>query len=159
VSNVIQFAPAVKAVDLPRAAWVYEQRLLDRVEVDDNGCWRWQGPLNPGGYGQITAWGTRWLIHRLAYVVMVGPFDLSLQIDHVCRVRNCISPFDLEPVTQAENLRRQGKAVYVCPDGHPYTPENTYRAPGSPSQRRCRTCTYLRNQKAPRRSRAKAVAA
>lgn len=135
----IAFVPAAKAKP-PQAAWVYEARLLARAEVDATGCWRWQGPLMPNGYGQVNAWGKRWLAHRLAYTVMVGPIPEARQIDHLCRVRHCINPAHLEPVTQAENLRRQGAAVTHCPRGHEYTPANTYRAPGAPNLRRCRAC-------------------
>lgn len=138
--TIIEFRPAVR-VKMPVPNWVYERRLLNRVEVDDNGCWVWTGPLTPNGYGStVRAWGRGWLAHRLAYTVMVGPIPDEFQVDHLCRNRPCISPFHLEAVTQAENLRRQGAAVTHCPRGHEYTAANTYRAPGSPTLRRCRAC-------------------
>lgn len=141
----LQFAPAVR-VDLPQPAWVYESRLLQRTFVDDQGCWRWDGPVMPNGYGQANAWGKVWLVHRLAYTVMVGDIPTGLQIDHLCRVRNCINPTHLEPVTQAENLRRQGAAVRACPRRHEYTAENTYRGPDGKGLRRCRTCARERQR-------------
>ena len=147
MSNVIQFVPAVRPASRPPSdPWVFEKRLMDRCEVDDNGCWLWQGPTMPNGYGQINAWGKVWLIHRLAHALMVGAIPADRQVDHVCRARNCVSPFHLEAVTQAENLRRQAAAVIACPAGHLYTPANTYRAPSAPRQRRCRECTRIRNR-------------
>lgn len=140
----IEFVPATRA-SLPQPGWVYEYRLTSRTEVDEAGCWLWQGPVMPNGYGQANAWGKVWLVHRLAYTVMVDAIPAGLQIDHTCRKRNCINPGHLEPVTQAENLRRQGAAVTSCPNGHPYTPENTYRSPGTPNCRRCRQCARARN--------------
>lgn len=140
----IVFAPAVK-VDPPQPAWVYERRILERVEVSDGGCWIWQGAMTPNGYGMINAWDRRWLTHRLAYTVMVGPIPAGLQIDHLCRERACANPAHLEPVTQAENLRRQGAAVTHCPRGHEYTSANTYIT--SKGGRSCRTCTRLRQRK------------
>jgi hypothetical protein len=143
-----EFVPAVRPTGyVPPEPWVYETRLMTRVEVTDLGCWTWTGPLAPNGYGQINAWNKRWLVHRLAHTVMVGTIPDGYQVDHLCRVRNCINPEHLEAVTQAENLRRQGAAVEKCPRGHAYTDSNTYRAPSSPSSRRCRICAYLRNLK------------
>jgi hypothetical protein len=145
------FKPANKTRG-PIPGWVYEHRLLSRVEVDDNGCWRWTGPIAPNGYANtIRAWGKGWLPHRLAFTVMVAPIEAELQIDHTCRVRDCISPFHLEQVTQAENLRRQGAAVTHCPRRHEYTEANTYR--GKKGLRVCRECSRIRNREAARRRR------
>lgn len=139
------FAPATKKA-FPVPEWVYENRLLARVEVDDSGCWRWTGPLNPAGYGgTIRAWHKGWLPHRLAHKVMTGPIPDGYQVDHLCRVRNCINPTHLEAVTQAENLRRQGAAVIHCPRGHAYSRTNTYRS--ADNLRRCRICARDRNRR------------
>lgn len=41
-----------------------------------------------------------------------------------------------------------------CPAGHEYTDSNTYRSPGSPHKRKCRTCMKEREaQRPPRRYR------
>ncbi|WP_369830186.1 HNH endonuclease [Mycobacterium sp. E1747] len=135
---------------------MYERRLINRVEVDENGCWRWTGPLAPNGYGgTIRAWRKGWLPHRLAFTVMVGEIVDANQIDHLCRVRNCINPVHLEQVTQAENLRRQGAAVTHCPRGHEYTAANTYRS--TDNLRRCRECARIRSREAVRRKRNQAA--
>jgi hypothetical protein len=145
----LQFKPATREASYEIPPWVYEHRLLRRAEVDENGCWRWQGPLNPAGYGStIRAWRKGWLPHRLAFTVMVEPIDGDNQIDHLCRVRNCINPAHLEQVTQAENLRRQGAAVTHCPLKHEYTAANTYH--GKKGLRVCRECARIRNRAASR---------
>jgi len=66
-------------------------------------CWLWTGPLNPGGYGTN---GGR-LAHRVVYERLIGQIPAGLTLDHLCRVRNCVNPQHLEPVTIAENLRRR----------------------------------------------------
>ena len=79
------------------------------------------------------------LAHRVAYELQVGPIPVGLQLDHLCRVRSCVNPAHLEPVTSAENTRRGLRAMKThCPQGHPYAGENLLIRPTG--QRRCRTC-------------------
>jgi hypothetical protein len=47
------------------------------------------------------------LAHRWAYEHFIGPIPAGLEIDHLCRVRHCVNPAHLEPVTKSENRRRQ----------------------------------------------------
>ncbi|GAA0766001.1 HNH endonuclease signature motif containing protein [Brevundimonas olei] len=131
-------------------------RLMKKVDVDTaTGCWIWTGSTTPGGYGSIGLGsltdGTRRLhpAHRVAYEIFVGPIERGYQLDHLCRVRACVNPNHLQPVTQAENIRRgEGGAFWAakthCPSGHPYSPENTriYRG-----RRLCRECA-LNSQRA-----------
>lgn len=44
--------------------------------------------------------------HRVVYESLVGPIPAGLELDHTCRVRRCVNPDHLEPVTHAENQRR-----------------------------------------------------
>lgn len=93
-----------------------------------SGCWLWTGYINSGGYGR----------HRAIYKKTVGEVPKGMDLDHLCRVRCCVNPYHLEPVTRSENLRRgdNGKIIRAraaakthCPKGHEYNEENTYRHP------------------------------
>jgi hypothetical protein len=53
-----------------------------------------------------------------------------------------VNPAHLEPVTRAENNRRKAAAITRCPQGHEYTPENSYRPPGTPNRRFCAACRH-----------------
>ena len=44
--------------------------------------------------------------HRLAWEIVIGPIPDGLVLDHLCRRPVCVNPSHLEPVTDAENLRR-----------------------------------------------------
>jgi hypothetical protein len=94
-----------------------KDRVLRSFQLDGNGCWRWQMKVGKNGYGFIGVVGETGqkmlLAHRVAYEQLVGPIPAGLQIDHLCRVRDCVNPAHLEPVTGAENLRRahQAKAL------------------------------------------------
>ena len=82
--------------------------------------------------------------HRVAYRLEVGPIPRGLVLDHLCRVRNCVRPDHLEPVTRGENVLRgetipaANRAKTACKDGHDFDEENTYIAPNG--HRGCRKC-------------------
>jgi HNH endonuclease len=76
------------------------------------GCWLWRGQLNAWGYGHFrrtVAQGVHRTVkaHRFAYALLVGPIPTGLTLDHLCGSRACVRPDHLEPVTNAENLRRR----------------------------------------------------
>jgi hypothetical protein len=127
--------------------------LADRFweKVDRTGdCWLWTASLQPSGYGQFRVPGGVLLAHRVAYELLVGAIPDGLFIDHLCRVRNCVNPAHLEPVTNQENSRRGNSVQTInarkthCKYGHLFDEENTYHRPDSPG-RACRTCIRNRN--------------
>ena len=76
-----------------------------KVDKTDT-CWLWTSTLNWDGYGQIRMQGKMRIAHRLSYETLVGPIPGGLELDHLCKVRNCVRPDHLEPVTHAENVAR-----------------------------------------------------
>ena len=133
---------------MSRLARPEAERFWEKVKKSDT-CWLWVGNLNEAGYGYFhlaPPRGRRVKAHRYAYEALAGPIPDGLQLDHLCRVRNCVNPAHLEPVTVRENTRRgmspaaKHGAKTHCVHGHEFTPENTYVIPGSPGWRRCRTC-------------------
>lgn len=111
-------------------------------------CWLFEGPLNDKGYGYSSD-----LVHRVVYEILVGPIPEGLELDHLCRVRNCYNPAHLEPVTHAENMRRspignQYRHATECKHGHPFDEANTYvfvKADGR-EMRTCRACNNRRSK-------------
>lgn len=126
-------------------------RFWAKVQKTD-GCWLWTGARNNKGYGLVRVSGNLVLVHRLSYESAIGPIPPELQIDHLCRVRLCVRPTHLEPVTGKENIRRGAGHGHEteCPRGHPYDEANTYiRKNGS---RNCRACQPARRREASARS-------
>lgn len=129
------------------------------TELFHNGtpCWTWTASTKKTGYGSF-GWSRRSQsihAHMAAYLLLVGPVPEGLELDHLCRRRNCVNPDHLEPVTCGENVRR-GDAPKIagtwqrerthCPSGHEYTPGNTYSIPGRGPNRHCRQCRQDREK-------------
>jgi hypothetical protein len=70
-------------------------------------CWIWQHARAKAGYGLTRDEDKKTVTaHRVYYQRVVGPIPPKLQLDHLCRVRECVNPAHLEAVTNAENTRR-----------------------------------------------------
>jgi hypothetical protein len=111
-------------------------------------CWLWLGRPDTTGYGRFRLDnGIATTAHRAVYEAHVGPIPSNLTLDHLCRVRLCVNPAHLEPVTQAVNNARVPKIpAKVCQNGHPLTADNVVFR-GNTRRRTCRTCERARGQR------------
>lgn len=113
-------------------------------------CWIWQRGKTPGGYGQLQIGGRKIQAHRWMYEHERGPIPDGLQLDHLCRVRACVNPDHVDPVTQRTNVLRgeNPRAVAyrsnTCVRGHAFTEDNTIWNQG---RRSCRICTREREKR------------
>lgn len=136
------------AMPPPRTDWV--PRLWSKVRKGaGDECWIWTGHVSGNGYGRFRKHheSPSEAAHRLTYELEIGPVPESLDLDHLCRVRACVRPSHLEPVTRAENLARGSTEHWGwarnknrCVNGHEFTEANTYRRKDRPNRRECRTC-------------------
>jgi hypothetical protein len=123
-------------------------RFWSKVNKTDT-CWLWTGCRGSAGYGQLYVAGHVLYAHRIAWDMVNDPLPRGLQLDHLCRVRACVNPAHLEPVTRRENILRgiSPSAVHArkthCPAGHAYDEQNTYVDDGS---RYCRACRNERSR-------------
>lgn len=123
-----------------------------RIEVAPTGCWIWIGGIQSGGYGHVVDKRPRdekrhrmMLAHRFVYEELVGPIPDGLHLDHLCRVRPCVNPEHLEPVTVLENNLRSAHCNKThCKHGHALTGENSYVQGRS---RECRTCRRIQQRR------------
>lgn len=156
---------AVRARVNGEAMPVIPRPVADRFweKVDKNGpvpehrsdlgpCWVWTAGKVHNGYGRFapSKRGKKIKAHTWAYLHVVGEISVGLELDHLCRNRACVNPAHLEPVTHRENLLRgdslAGRAARKthCPQGHEYSPANTYVGPRG--DRACRTCKRRRTR-------------
>jgi hypothetical protein len=119
---------------------------IDRFweKVDRSGdCWLWTGCRATTGYGRFNVDGRvqqahRWLLESLRN----EPIPRELDVDHLCRVRQCVNPEHLEVVTRAENMKRapymrQRSRAEMCRNGHDDWVPKMYNGT---EYRMCRTC-------------------
>ena len=125
-------------------------RLLSKIAYEPNtGCWLWMGSCGPDGYGQMSH-RERGRSLRRAHIVSFelhkGRVPAGFVLDHKCRIRCCVNPDHLEPVTDRENvLRGVGRGAIsarmtICIRGHELS-----RIPGG--KRYCPTCSAERKRR------------
>jgi hypothetical protein len=121
--------------------------LAKAIPEPNSGCFLWGSCINAAGYGLVKLKGRSRLAHRAIYEMTCGPVPAGLDLDHLCRVRSCVNPAHLEPVTRQVNASRgiAGKVAAAkqlakthCPQGHPYDGGNLYLGPDG--RRGCRAC-------------------
>ncbi|MGP5219476.1 HNH endonuclease signature motif containing protein [Arthrobacter rhombi] len=97
---------------IPPTAWqaalpdALPRHIKRNIEPGPGGCWLWRRSKSPDGYGWASLGDKTHQAHRLAYALIVGTIPEGLHLDHKCRVRHCVNPSHLEPVTPRENLAR-----------------------------------------------------
>lgn len=104
----------------------YWNRFISKVEQTST-CWLWKAGKDSKGYSQFYA-GKMVQGHVYSYMHFIGTVPEGKELDHICRVRSCVNPFHLEPVTHQENCIRGDKAKLQthCKNGHEMVDSNLY---------------------------------
>lgn len=130
-----------------------EERFMKYVSPEPmSGCWLWTGSVSPKGYGKLRFNGRTQTAHRASIQLFNGVVLRSGDhVLHSCDLPGCVSPHHLRVGTNAENTRdkmRRGRhhasRITHCPQGHEYTPENTYTNSG---RRQCVACSKANSAK------------
>ena len=126
--------------------------LMERSDSTDQGCLVYP-TTRADGYARVRVGGRKRYAHRLVMESLMGmALPQQLEVDHLCRVRNCINPEHLEIVSHRENVSRYQALKTHCKAGHPYSGDNLYlTSRGGRACRRCRT-DYIREYMRQRRS-------
>ena len=129
--------------DLPKTFWAK----VTKTET----CWLWTSKIDDG-YGRMYIRGKYYLVHRMVYVSLKNKLGENTQVDHLCKVRNCVNPDHLDEVSGKENTRRGLSQRFntdpnKCPYGHDYDGQIKGKAEGSIYK----VCSKCRNDKSGKR--------
>jgi len=129
------------------------EQVLAKVRVmGPEECWPWMGRARRHHDGRgVCEWsGRTHSAPRVAWAIHAKIMPPShLYVCHTCDNPGCCNPAHLYLGTASDNARDavvRGRHKWVkrtaCPQGHPYTPENTYRhtSRDGTTRRHCRTC-------------------
>lgn len=121
-------------------------KFWDKVNKTQS-CWLWIGKIDDG-YGRFCFGNKYYLVHRMSFAVLKDKLGENTQVDHLCKVRNCLNPDHLEEVTSKENTRRGLSKKFntdpnKCAYGHDYDIEKPGKAEGS-IYKICSTCNHRR---------------
>lgn len=93
-------------------------RFEAKIHKIPGGCWIWTAQIGTHGYGVFGTGGRadRKMVyaHRFSYEMYVGPIPDGLHLDHLCRVKPCVNPDHLEPVTPRVNAQRGWRDAEHC---------------------------------------------
>jgi hypothetical protein len=140
------------------------ERFLTLIEIDDNGCWRWQGHIWRSGYADFWDGDKNVRAARWAAAFTWGAHKEGETTDHLCPNKDCVNPWHLEIVSHQVNVLRSNNAAgvnarkVVCLQGHPLSGDNLYITPKE-GRRQCKICRSERSNRAQQRKRAIAVSA
>jgi hypothetical protein len=142
----------------------YLQERMDRLTRKDPGpeaCWHWVGYRHPGhGYGRVQFMGSLRNAHLESLRLAGRTLPPGYVWRRACENEDCIRPEHWQPTTKRElaqttPIMAARLARTACPQGHPYTPENTYRT--KQGHRKCRECQRIHDRQ-PERARDRHVA-
>lgn len=120
-------------------------RFIEKIVLGPSGCWLWTAGANDKGYAWFRGDNGPVLGHVFAYEFFIGSVPNGLELDHLCRVRRCVNPTHVEPVTHQINMARGFfGSLTACFVGHPLNETNTYVTPSG--HRCCRVCRRRRQQ-------------
>jgi hypothetical protein len=112
------------------------QKIIDRIEPQDNGCWWYPAKRNHKGYA-VTRIGWPIIkgakIHRLSWIYYKGDIPEGMVLDHTCHDpktciggdtcehRRCVNPNHLQLVSASENNSKTVRVLKFknkCKNGH-----------------------------------------
>lgn len=129
---------------------------MPEARPDLGPCLLWTSECDPRGYGFFRPASGRHknsgrvAAHRFAYEAFVGPIPDGMELDHLCRVRNCVRVHHLEPVPHRVNTLRgqtitgSNASKTHCKHGHSLENAYIHSRPDGRKYRRCRTCCEVR---------------
>jgi len=111
---------------------------------------RWASSLCRDGYARVAPGKDykKKAAHRIFYEHYKGKIPNGLELDHLCRVRDCVNPSHLETVTRSVNIARAWAFKHAispprthCRHGHEWVEKNIIISKNATF---CRLCNNIR---------------
>jgi len=101
-----------------------EERLMNKRNITEAGCWEFTGYVNNTGYGMMGYGKNNWLTHRISYEIFVGLIPEGLVVCHTCDNPPCFNPEHLFIGTMKDNMQdmqRKGRTHIMYSVDNPNT--------------------------------------
>ena len=86
------------------------EKMLKKIEIDDRGCWIFQGCKDHFGYGKQSIGNSTWdRAHRVSYRENYGDIPKGMCVLHKCDVPACCNPEHLFLGSKADNNADKAK--------------------------------------------------
>ena len=79
-------------------------RLSEKLSINEDECWIFNGAKTPKGYGLIAYKGIEIYTHRITYELHIGPIPEGMLVCHTCDVPSCCNPSHLFLGTSQDNV-------------------------------------------------------
>lgn len=85
-------------------------RIMQKIEVNKNGCWLFLGSTDGRGYGKISTFkiGKKHRperVHRVMYETFIGKIPGGMVVRHKCDTKKCCNPQHLQLGTHEDNMQ------------------------------------------------------
>lgn len=80
-------------------------RFLEKVRVQQDGCWIWTAFKMKNGYGLFRMPDKHYLAHRISFNLFNGALDAALDVMHMCDEPACVNPKHLVLGTRKDNMQ------------------------------------------------------
>lgn len=131
--------------------WIKSNCAVEPRRIPMTDCWVWLGSKDQSGYGMVRSaegCGPMRRTHRVAFELANGEIPDGMQLDHLCRTRDCCNPLHLDVVTLHENvLRGDRHKPWLTNCLQCGSSDVVYRRRGNGRNRECRDCHRARNRK------------
>ena len=85
----------------------FAERVLNRREITDSGCWLYTGQLMRNGFAQINRYGKRLTLSKACYIEFQGEVPKGYEVSQTCGNRACFRTEHL--VLLKRGASRRGK--------------------------------------------------
>lgn len=140
-------------------------RILLSIKATETGCWEDGKRPNPKGYRLVNYPWTPRRLHVVVWEHFIGPVPEGKDLHHNCENKLCCNPAHLEPLTDAEHLRRHRAEKWkkkrekeTCSRGHLLKGDNfRWRNNRGVRLKVCRECERRRSAEYRQRSKGRSM--